>query len=113
MITTLTLLHAGRMAGKRPSSCVYLSTLGEVRLGAYCILVTASTPLNASCLFDLNVLVVCRWPAESWVMNLIEAVRDERPANLDILDPVLRLRVGYICSGRFFLTQQPFYWGME
>lgn len=113
MITTLTLLAEERMKGKRPPGGVYLSTLGEVRLVAPCILVTPSTPLNTSCLINIDVLVVCRWPNESWVMDLIAAVRDAQPANLDILDPILRLRVGYICSGRFFLTQQPFSWGME
>lgn len=113
MITTFPLLHTARLAGKRPSGCVYVSLRGEVRTPAPCVLVGPSTPLEASCLISLNVIVVCLWPVGSRVMEVITAVRDAQPENLDILDPVLRLRVGYICSGKYFLTQQPFSWGME
>lgn len=101
------------MVGKRPPNGVYLSMLGEVRTPAPCILIAPSTDLDARCLAGLDVIVVCAWPAGQREMDLIERVANARPLNLDILDPVLRLRVGYICSGAYFLTQQPFNWGME
>lgn len=101
------------MAGKRPATCVYLSTLGEVRTPAPCILIAPSTELDTRGLAGLDVIVVCTWPAGQREMDLIERVAKAQPLNLDIIDPVLRLRVGYICSGSYFLTQQPFIWGME
>lgn len=92
---------------------MYLSTLGEVRTPAPCILIAPSTDLDTRCLAGLDVIVVCAWPANQRVMDLIEQVVMSGPLNLDVIDPALRLRVGYICSGSYFLTQQPFIWGME